>query len=520
MEPKPEAEGAARPGKTALQAPGAVLLVSCYDLGRRPVAVATALEALVRQGFSPAVRDLSVEELDDQALQAARLVLVAVPMHTALRLGVRVAERARAQSPGVHVALFGLYAALNREHLLGRHCDSVVGGESDGPLCALAQALARELEAAPRAAPASLPREQVPQVSTAAWPAAWPMRKLARPPQPLLELAGTHLPGLRDLERYARLEIGGESRLVATVEASRGCLHLCRHCPVVPVYRGRFIAVPREEVLTSLAGQVALGARHVTFGDPDFFNGPTHALRLVEGLHRRWPELTFDATIKIEHLLTHAALLPGLAAAGCLFITTAVESLSDRVLTALDKGHTAADVPRALALTRAAGLDLRPTLLPYTPWTALEDLPALFDFAEEQGLVDQIEPVQYTLRLLLPPGSALLEPVAGPAASKSEGAVVEDPSAAPARRPSWLGPFDAERFTWSWRHPDPRVDALAAASAALAEAHSLEGRPPRETFAALRALADLACGRAPRTIEPLPPQPGHGVPRLSEPWFC
>jgi hypothetical protein len=298
--------------------------------------------------------------------------------------------------------------------------------------------------------------------------------------------------------------VRGPLKLVASVEATRGCLHLCRHCPIVPVYRGRFVAVPREIVLGDIAQQIAAGARHVSFGDPDFLNGPTHALRIAEELHARFPGVTFDATIKIEHLLAHRALLPRLAATGCIFITSAIESLNDRVLAALDKGHVAADVPVALRLVREAGIDLRPTLLPYTPWARLEDMAGLFAFAEEHDLIEQIEPVQYTLRLLIPPGSALLD--------------------APGEKP-WLAGLDPEGFTFRWRHEDPRVDALEAASSALARTHAQDLRPAHETFAALRELAERAAfGEAtPRTApasDERAPRKRRSAPRLTEPWFC
>jgi hypothetical protein len=370
-----------------------------------------------------------------------------------------------------------------------------VGGESNAPLVALAEAL--DAEAAQGIAPLShLPRERIEGASTRAFPAAQAWKKAPRtsllPPVPTgaaLPLAG----------RYAMLEVGGERRMVATAEASRGCKHLCRHCPVVPVYQGRFVAVPVEEVLAQLAPQLAAGARHVTFADPDFLNGPTHALRVAAALHERWPEVTFDATVKIEHLLQHRALLPALAGAGCLFVTSAVESLNDRVLSALAKGHTSAEVPAAIAAARAAGLDVRPTLLPFSPWTALSDLPALFAFAEEHGLLEQIDPVQYTLRLLLPPGSPLL---------------LDD-----GQPPAWLGPFDDERFTYGWRHPDPRVDALQAAMAALAAQHAEAGTPPQETFEALRALAHEAAG-LPRAAPLALLAAQRSAPRITEPWFC
>jgi radical SAM superfamily enzyme YgiQ (UPF0313 family) len=449
--------------------PGDILVVSCYELGRQPVGAATALAELRRAGFAPTALDVSVDAVDDERLGRARLVAISVPMHTALRLGVRVAERVREEA---HVCFFGLYAELNSEHLLERHADSVVGAEVDVPLRLLAEALER-------GDPPS-----VPGVRTAGGATLRAHEKLA-PAVP--DRAGLPL-----LDRYARLAIGEETRLVASVEASRGCKHLCRHCPIVPVYRGRFVAVPRETVLRDVEQQIEAGARHVTFGDPDFLNGPTHALRLVRDLHARWPDVTFDATIKIEHLLQHREMLPELAACGCLFITSAVESLNESVLVALAKGHTAADVPVALRLVRAAGIDLRPTLLPYTPWSALEDVAELFEFAVHYDLVEQIDPVQYTLRLLIPPGSAILDG--------------DEP------RP-WLRRFEPDQFGWSWTHPDPRVDELWRASSALAKAQAEAGADPMETFRKLRALADPRPHEGPRRAS-------RKVARLTEPWFC
>ena len=432
-------------------------MVSCYELGRQPVAVGAALAALEAAGFRPSVQDVSVDRLDVAALARARLVAISVPMHTALRLGTRVAAQA---AEGAHVSFFGLYAALNASHLREKHGDSIVLDE--GRLVELAQALER---GEPAPSDLTLPSRAMPLPSRAALPV---------------------------LERYAQLETAQGLRLVASVEASRGCKHLCRHCPIVPVWQGKFVALDRALVLADIEQQVARGASHVSFGDPDFLNGPTHALKLVRELHERFPAVTFDATIKIEHLLQHRALLPELARAGCLFVLSAVESLNDRVLAALDKGHTAADVPLAIAAVREAGMELRPTLLPFTPWTALGDSAELCDFALEHGL--DLDPVQLTLRLLIPPGSRVLE-LAGP----------------------WLGPLDQAAFGYRWTHEDPRVDALCAESTALVAAAAARGDEPGDTLEELRALAGRAVGRPARE---LPRTPRRKSPRLTEPWFC
>src|SRR5579875_3620025 len=93
---------------------------------------------------------------------------------------------------------------------------------------------------------------------------------------------------------------------------------------------GRFRIIQPEIVLADIRQQVEMGAQHVTFGDPDFFNGIRHALRIVTALHQEFPALTYDVTIKVEHLLKHAEYLQILRDTGCLFVTTAVESLDDR----------------------------------------------------------------------------------------------------------------------------------------------------------------------------------------------
>jgi radical SAM superfamily enzyme YgiQ (UPF0313 family) len=314
---------------TGLRAPGAVLLVSCYELGHQPAGLAFPLAFLERAGFAPEAVDLAVEPLPAAKVRRARLVAISAPMHTALRIAVGAARRVRALNPAAVICFYGLYAILNRESLLARVADAARGGESEEALVALATRLEG---GEPPSSPAP------------------PLRRLDFPvPQ---------RDALPALERYAAFESAGGRRLAGSVEASRGCLHRCRHCPIPPVYGGRFFVVPREIVLEDIRRQVARGAAHITFADPDFLNGPRHALEIARAMHAEFPALSFDCTAKVEHLLKHRALLPELAASGCAFVVTAVESLSDVVLHHLAKGHTREDVGRALAAVRSAGITL------------------------------------------------------------------------------------------------------------------------------------------------------------------
>jgi radical SAM superfamily enzyme YgiQ (UPF0313 family) len=462
-----------------MKGPGEILLVACYELGHQPLAVAWPAAFLERRGYAPAVMDLSVEPFDAEKAGRAALVAISVPMHTALRLGVLVAGRVRTVNPRAHLCFYGLYAGLNADYLLSHGADSVTAGETESVLVDLADALgagdAREV--------AGLARAGLP---------ARPHLARLRFPVPSRAL-------LPSIKKYAHLDHEGRLELSGYVEASRGCKHLCRHCPIPPVYGGRFFVVPVDVVLADVRQQVEAGARHVTFGDPDFLNGPGHALAVARAVHAEFPALTFDVTAKVEHLRKHQALLPELAALGCLFLVTAVESLSDTVLAHLDKGHTRAEVMDVLRAVRAAGIAFRPTWVPFTPWTSLDDYREILDFMAREALVDAVDPVQYGIRLLIPPGSLLAD--------------------LPAARPH-LGPLEAEAFSYRWRHPDPRMDELQRAVAARVASAADGQEDAGVTFDAVCRLADAAAGLPERAAPVAPARDRRRPPRLTESWFC
>jgi radical SAM superfamily enzyme YgiQ (UPF0313 family) len=459
---------------------GDILLVACYELGHQPLAVAWPAAFLERAGYRPAVMDVSVEPVDVEKLRRARVIAVSVPMHTALRLGLEVAAQARSANPGAHLCFFGLYATLNADYLFAHGVDSVIGGEAETPLLTLVDALERG--------------------DTGPWPG---VGRPGRPAAPHLERLDFPVPSraaLPSIKKYAHLERDGRMELVAYTEATRGCLHRCRHCPIPPVYGGRFFAVPREVVLADVRQQIEAGARHVTFGDPDFLNGPTHALAVARDLHAEWPDVTFDFTAKIEHLLRHRRHLPALREAGCLFIVSAAESLSDAVLAHLEKGHTRDDIALALRLTRNAGIALRPTWVAFTPWTSLDDHRAWLDYLEVENLIDAVDPVQYGLRLLVPPGSLLLE---------SAGL-----------RPH-VGALEQETLSYRWTHPDPRMDALQAETAQVVARAVEEKADAPVIFDRVRALAATAAGvPAPAPVAAGMSRGRERPPRLTEAWFC
>lgn len=444
-----------------------IVLISTYELGRQPFGLASPAAWLRDAGHTVTQLDLSRQRLADAEAEVRSAALVAfyLPMHTATRLALPVIAKVRALNPQAQLCAYGLYAPLNAELLREAGVTSIVGGEFEAELLKLASG-----QPVPNGL-VSLDRLQF------------------RTPD------RTGLPALAD---YAHLQMSeGRLRTVGYTEASRGCKHLCRHCPVVNVYNGKFFVVQREVVLEDIRRQVALGAEHITFGDPDFFNGPTHAMEIVRTLHREFPALTYDATIKVEHLLQHAALLPELRSTGCAFVTSAVESLDDAVLARLEKHHTRADFDRAVALMREAGVPLSPTFIPFTPWTTLASYRELLATLAALDLVEHVAPVQLAIRLLIPSGSRLLE--------------LEE-----VRR--LVGGFDRQKLAYPWRHPDPRVDELQRQVEAVVELIGKHDVPRGEVFEAVRDLVRELQPQGDWSVAPLPARAT--IPYLTEPWYC
>lgn len=453
--------------------------MSTYELGRQPFGLASPAAWLRERGHQVTALDLARQPLEEAATRAAALIAIYLPMHTATRLAAQLIPTLRNLNPRAHLCAYGLYAPMNAEYLRALGVSTILGGEFEEGLVHLVERLSANGNGS------GLPN--------------------AAQPEPLVSLARQEFitPDRRALPspaKYAHVILpSGEHRVAGYTEASRGCKHLCRHCPIVPVYNGVFRIVDREVVLEDVRQQVAAGAQHFTFGDPDFFNGIGHAMAIVEALHREFSQLTYDVTIKIEHLLKHKEHLPKLRDTGCLFVTSAVESVDDDVLHRLDKGHTRADFLEVNRILRDLGAVLHPTFVPFTPWTTLDGYIELLRVLRENDLVENVAPIQLAIRLLIPAGSRLLE--------------LED-----VRR--LVGPFDPSALFYPWQNPDPRVDELSKQIEEIVAANEKRKLPRREIFERIWKAAHEAAGIDSESAAPPVLVSRAAIPYLNEPWYC
>ena len=464
-----------------------IVLISTYELGRQPFGLASPAAWLRSDGAEVACFDLSREQLAENVVREADAVAFYVPMHTATRLAVALLPRIREINPRAHLCFYGLYAPVNEAYLRSLGVQTILGGEFEQGLASLARRLGNGVKPAAK----SLGEYRDGQIE--------PVISLSR--QKFMVPDRSRMVAL---EKYARLTMpDGRTRTVGYTEASRGCKHLCRHCPIVPVYGGVFRVVDRDVVIEDIRRQVAAGAQHIAFGDPDFFNGTGHAIPIVKELHREFPVLSYDVTIKIEHLLKHREHLAKLRDTGCLFVTSAVESADNAVLEKLEKHHTRADFLKAVEVCREIGLPLQPTFVPFTPWTTLENYRELLALLRENELIGHVAPIQLAIRLLIPAGSRLLEL---------------------AEVRELTGSFDEAALAYRWRHADARVDELCEQIQGIVNSGEKMKRTRSQIF---EQIEDAACAAAGV------PREGHAantaiaifqtsaaIPYMNEPWYC
>jgi len=452
-----------------------IVLISTYELGRQPFGLASPAAWLRKRGHATVVQDLSRDSLNEEAVSEAGLLAIYLPMHTATRLASELIPKLKKLNPEAHFCCYGLYAPMNADYLRTLGVGTILGGEFEEGLVHLAESVG----AGERRRDG---RQEEPTISMARLDFEVPDRS-----------------GMLALEKYAHLVMPGDGyRIVGSTEASRGCKHLCRHCPIVPVYNGIFRIVSREVVLEDVKRQVEAGAQHISFGDPDFFNGIRHAAEIIEEFHGSFPRVTYDVTIKIEHLKRYESYLSRLKETGCLFVISAVESVDDAVLGYLDKGHTREDFLHVVLTFREIGLTLHPTFVAFTPWTTLEAYLDLLNLVAMSGLIENVAPIQLGIRLLIPKGSRILE--------------LEEIQ-------RMVDEFDAKSLTYPWRNPDPRVEALGEGIQEIAAVAHQRGESRRATFERIWQAAHAAAGQiAPKIAE----KTGEGAPApfLSEPWYC
>lgn len=412
------------------------LVVSSFEGGYQPNTALSAYTALRNAGYhDTAFHDAYVDGLPDDLFDDADVVAVSVPLFDSLQAGLQLSEMIRARRPDAKIVFFGQYATLNAARLPGKYGDYAVVGEWEQPLVNLARHLSTGealdkvgLVNARDAAAGMIPNPYIvrKKITLSDRSVAPPLHKY---PQPHVE----KMLGRKDL-------------IVGGVESTRGCHHKCTYCSVYAAYDGKVIPIEDDIVLQEVRNLVAQGMNHLTFTDAEFFNAKNQGLRLLRTLHAEFPDLTYDFTTRVDHILEYQDVLREMKDLGVRFITSALEFPTQMVLDVVSKEITIDDIELAIKTLREIGIRLSPTFIMFNPWVGKEDLAAFKEFIRRNELDDVVDPIQYETRLHLYKGSPLL--------SRASTAGLQ---------------LDEFEFHYEWKHPDPSVDEMYFANVTPAE---------------------------------------------------
>ena len=426
-----------------------ILLLSFYDLGKQPKIISELYKKLDNGSNQIDIVDYSIEE-KDLTLDNYDVLGIYASMHTA---SVLAEQYLRDRKLPNKLFVFGLYANVFSE--MFSNFQSIHSFDSD------------ELE--------SLLEVQLnPNYSF----------KHSVPDR-------TILPSITD---YSHIVDGSNNLIAGSVETTYGCKHEYTHCPVPIQFKGMFKTFGTEKIITDVTNQVEEGAKHISFNDPDFFNGPKHALKILQLLNEKHPSITYDSTIKVEHILKYPDYFQELKNLNMLFVISAFETTNDHVLNILQKNHSFNDLNKAVELSLENNIDIRPTWMPFSPWTEQNDLISIIKLIENYKLRETVDPIQLTIKLLVPKNSLIL------------------------KRPEmkeYLLDYDPASFSYAWKYKFPNIDNIQNELFTYVLQHESENE-----YTQYLGLVDILESHTNETLLNSEKYSQRIVPKLSETWFC
>jgi anaerobic magnesium-protoporphyrin IX monomethyl ester cyclase len=159
---------------------------------------------------------------------------------------------------------------------------------------------------------------------------------------------------LLDVDAYRSVWQEAHGLFSTNMASTRGCPFHCNWC-AKPIWGQRYAMRSPEDVAAELAEvKRTLAPDHVWFADDIFGLRPDWTAAFGEAVAARSAQLPFQIQSRVD--LMQPAALAGLARAGCAEVWLGVESGSQAVLDAMQKGIRVADVAPAAERLRAHGI--------------------------------------------------------------------------------------------------------------------------------------------------------------------
>ena len=343
-----------------------------------PIGTLYAASALREKGISVAVFDSMLEELGARfkaLLREHKPKVVAVYEDDFNFLSKMCLSRMRdvaweiaaaARAVGAIVVVHGSDSTDNPESFLNCGFDYVLCGEAEETLGQLCSALLHDAQIGDidglvrLGADGRLVRSRQRLAANPSW---------AELPIPTRDLI--------DLEPYRKAWTKAHGYFSANMVSSRGCPYRCNWC-AKPISGNKFHLRPAAIVADEMRLLKNAGVEHVWFGD-DVFALNHHWLdEFAEEVEKRDAAIPFKIQSRAD--LMSEQTVRNLKRAGCAEVWMGVESGSQAILNAMDKGLTLSSVVTARARLKAAGIRACYFLqfgYPGETWTELQETIAL-----------------------------------------------------------------------------------------------------------------------------------------------
>jgi anaerobic magnesium-protoporphyrin IX monomethyl ester cyclase len=186
---------------------------------------------------------------------------------------------------------------------------------------------------------------------------------------------------LMDAARYRSAWLAAHGYFSVNMVSTRGCPFHCNWC-AKPIWGQRYAMRSPANVAEELALlKRTLRPDHIWFADDIFGLQPQWVAEFAREVELRDASIPFMIQSRVD-LMTEVAV-SGLARAGCAKVWMGVESGSQRILDAMDKGTKAAQVPRAVERLRNAGIRACFFIQFGYPGEGLEDILATVELVRE-----------------------------------------------------------------------------------------------------------------------------------------
>jgi anaerobic magnesium-protoporphyrin IX monomethyl ester cyclase len=363
-----------------------------------PLATLLAAAVLREQGHDVTLFDAMLADgVDDfrAALAAARPAVVAIvedsfnyitKMCTTRLRDATIEMIGAARAHGCRVVVSGSDATDHPRRYLDGGADAVLLGEPEGALAELA-ALRRDDVAAPLDAIAGLALRDPVSGGMAITAPRSGVRDLDALPMPAWDLV--------DADAYRRAWRRAHGRHSWNMVTSRGCPYGCNWC-AKPVFGRRYAQRSPASVAEELRRlKEDVGPDHIWFADDIFGLSARWIAEFASEVRARDARIPFMIQCRAD--LITPSVARDLALAGCEEVWMGVESGSQRILDAMDKGTTVDEVREATRALRSSGVRACWFLQLGYPSEQWEDVIATRDLVREEHPDDVGVSVAYPL---------------------------------------------------------------------------------------------------------------------------